>query len=417
MGFSLRHATVGLMMCASVSCAGLVDVDNPGVIEDEGLDPVGDGRLFSLSARQDLASALGWFIVVGAFSTGEAISAESMSWPSEFERRDLRGDNTGLLSAWVLLSAARASGERVVNGLLHSANASSNIDLARASLVAGYAYLHMAEAFCEGAADGGPLLSTAELLDRAISHFTTGMDVGMAAFNSLANAEGREIALASQVGRARARLQQGMRAAALEDAQAIPANFQYMLWYSDDPSNAARLQNPLWFYTAGRGILSIAPAFRDLQDSRVPVAAPVSTYPPFDGLTPMWTQRKYPSTAASIRLASGLEAQYIAAEASQSTASMLALIEQRRAAGGQAPYSGATDAAALLRELMEQRARDFFLEGKRMGDARRNPGLVRGYPRTGDPYHKPGFAPVASQTCWPLPDRETARFPAFSSED
>ena len=100
----LRHASVALLMSASVSCAGLVEVDNPGVIEDERLNPIGNGRLFSLSARQDFASALGWFIIVGAFSTGEAISAESMPWPSEFERRDLRGDNPGLLSAWVLLS-------------------------------------------------------------------------------------------------------------------------------------------------------------------------------------------------------------------------------------------------------------------------------------------------------------------------
>jgi hypothetical protein len=408
----IRAAT--LLLAGLMACGSLVDVDNPGVIESDRLDPERDGRVFSLSARQDFALALGGFILGNAWFTGEAIAAETMAWPSEFERRDLHGDNPGLLSVWAQLSAGRASAERVVTGLRSTTGSDSNVDLARAALFAGYAYVHMAEAFCTGAVDGGPLLGTEELLERATDLLTIAADVGATAStvgSASSQSEARSIALAARVGRARASLQQGLHEQALTDAQSIPAEFRFDVWYSDDTSNPARLQNVLWFHTAGRAILSVAPAFRDLQDSRVPVMAPSSAFPPFDGLTPLWTQRKYTSSSASIRLASGLEAQYIAAEAQASTSSMLAFIQQRRAAGGQPAYSGGTDATSLMRELYEQRARDFFLEGKRMGDSRRRPGLLRGFPQTGDAYHKPGFAPVASQTCWPLPDRETARFP------
>ena len=397
-----------------MACASLVDVDNPGVIESDQLDPERDGSVFSLSARQDFASAFGWTIVVSAWFTGEAISADPMPWPSEFERRDLHGDNTGLITAWTSMSAARASAERVVTGLRNTSGADANVDLARAALFAGFAYVHIAEAFCTGAVDGGPLLETDELLGRATELFALAIDVGTAASTrapASSQVEARDIAMAARVGRARAKLQLGLRAEALADAQAVPAEFQFQVWYSDDAANAGRLANTIWVFTSGRSILSIAPAFRNLQDTRVPVLAPVSTLPPFDGVTPFWTQRKYASNAASIRLASGLEAQYIAAEAQGNALTMLELIQQRRSAGGQTSYSGATDAVSLMRELLEQRARDFFLEGKRMGDARRHPGLLRGFPQTGDAYHKQGFAPVASQTCWPLPDSETARFP------
>jgi starch-binding outer membrane protein, SusD/RagB family len=402
------------LLAGLIACGSLVDVDNPGVIESDRLDPERDGRVFSLSARQDFSVALGGFVLGNAWFTGEAISAETMAWPSEFERRDLHGDNAGLLSIWSQLSAARASAERVVTGLRNTAGADANLDLARAALFAGYAYVHMAEAFCTGAVDAGPLLSTIDLLRRATDLFTIASDAAAAASNLppvSSQSEARSITLAARVGRARASLQQGLREAALADAQSIAAGFQFDVWYSDDASNPGRLANVVWFNTASRGVLSVAPAFRDLQDPRVPVMVPVSAFPPFDGVTPLWTQRKYVSSAASIRLASGLEAQYIAAEAQASTSSMLTFIQQRRAAGGQSSYSGSADLSALTRELLEQRSRDFFLEGKRMGDSRRHPGLLRGFPQTGDAYHKPGFAPIGSQTCWPLPDKETARFP------
>src|SRR5690606_21097691 len=94
-----------------------------------------------------------------------------------------------------------------------------------------------------------------------------------------------------------------------------------------------------------------------------------------------------------------------AAEATGSAA-MLDLIQARRAANDQPTYSGNTDDASVLTEFEEQRAVEFYLEGKRLGDMRRNGAAVRNVPITGSTYWKPGFAPVGNQTCYPIPKTE-----------
>ena len=71
----------------------------------------------------------------------------------------------------------------------------------------------------------------------------------------------------------------------------------------------------------------------------------------------------------SVRVASGLEAQYIVAEAQGPTAATLAFVNARRAAGLQAPVTLAGD--ALMAELRDQRSRDFYLDNHRLGDLRR----------------------------------------------
>jgi hypothetical protein len=127
-------------------------------------------------------------------------------------------------------------------------------------------------------------------------------------------------------------------------------------------------------------------------------------------------QDKFNSFASPIRLASKLEADYIAAEAG-GTATQLALIGTRRTANGQGAYTGATDAASVLMEFETQRGREFFLEMKRMGDIRRN-GIpaVQGVPVAGATYFKAGFSPIGTQVCWPLPITETDNNPNFSRQ-
>ena len=122
-----------------------------------------------------------------------------------------------------------------------------------------------------------------------------------------------------------------------------------------------------------------------------------------------------------IRLASGLEAQYIAAEAalhsSGSTSAALTLINTRRTAGGQGAYGGATDTLSVVTELLNQRARDFWLEGKKLGDLRRNPSVALASVLT-DPTGSPFYAPSKTATfggsfCAPIPPQETGANPNF----
>jgi hypothetical protein len=132
-------------------------------------------------------------------------------------------------------------------------------------------------------------------------------------------------------------------------------------------------------------------------------------------------QTKFTSYSDPIRQASGLEAQYIVAEAalhaSGNTGPALTLIAARRTVGGQPAYAGATDAASVLAELLNQRARDFWMEGKKLGDLRRNPTVPLTAVLT-DPVGAPFYTSVGGGTfgdtfCAPIPPEETNANPNF----
>lgn len=280
----------------------------------------------------------------------------------------------------------------------------SNVSLARAATFKGYSFLFMAESFCTGVAQGGKELNTIAMLDSAVTAFTSAISVGLAN----ATADGVQLANIARVGLARTQLQAGRKPQAIAAAQTVPAGFTYSLNYADDPAQRTRLGNRLWEFTLDPRSITVASVFRITDDPRIRFKAPTAhnLAPQDPSSGPFFIQDKYPGFNTATRLASKLEADYIEAEAT-GTAAQLAMIAARRAANAQRPYTGGTDAAAALTELMEQKGRDFYLEGKRMGDFRRNPAAVLNLPVPGSTYFKPGFAPVGNQTCWPLPLAET----------
>ena len=103
-----------------------------------------------------------------------------------------------------------------------------------------------------------------------------------------------------------------------------------------------------------------------------------------------------------------IEAQYMIAEASlaggtggMSSTQIVALIDARRAVGGMAAYSGATTTAALRSELLDQRKRDFYFAGYRVGDLRRYKKLYS------TDFWPKGVMPGLTETygadeCWPM---------------
>jgi hypothetical protein len=268
----------------------------------------------------------------------------------------------------------------------------------------------MATDFCTGTVSSGPELTTAQMLDTAIFWFGKGVDVG----NANASADGKNLANASLVGRARAKLQKGDKAGAKADADAVTAGFSLNLTFVDDLTNRTRLSNRMWFFTFDRGSLSVA-SFYQTTDPRVPFKAPgTHTLQPQDAVPGgFFIQQKYAAYAAPVRLASKLEAEYISAEASGDVTAQLALIDARRAANAQPAYSGATDAASVLTELFTQRGFEFYMEGKRIADFRRSPSSTKGIAATGSVYVKPGYANVGSQTCYPIPRTERDNNPNF----
>ncbi|MBL8999380.1 MAG: hypothetical protein JNL44_19145, partial [Gemmatimonadetes bacterium] len=178
----------------------------------------------------------------------------------------------------------------------------------------------------------------------------------------------------------RAKLQAGNKAGATADAALVPAAFNFNVAYFDDLSNRTRVGNRIWQFIADRGSNAVPPAYR-ITDPRLPWRLAPSNLLPQDANyqvdrgVPYAIQNKYTAYSSPIRLASKLEADYIAAEAGGTT-TMLALIQARRAANSLPPYGGTTTDAAVLAEFEDQRAYEFYLEGKRLGDLRRNGAAV-----------------------------------------
>jgi hypothetical protein len=159
--------------------------------------------------------------------------------------------------------------------------------------------------------------------------------------------------------------------------------------------------------------LVVPDAYRALNDPRVPWtdANRLAT----DGILRLYRPNKYPSYATPIRIASGLEASYIVAEArlqAGEAAPALALIAARRTAGSQPAFTG-TGTPAILAELMDQRARDFWLEAKKLGDWRRNPAATPYVGAPGATFFKPQQGAYGTATCFPVPNSEINANPNF----
>lgn len=418
-----RFASIASIAAALLvgGCSNWLSVDNPTVIDNDALDPVADADLMSKSAQQNFNSAYGHLIVYSSWFVGETDVSETFPTRNEFGRRDVSIQNGSLdTDVWFPLSQAVASAYLVLKTTLP--DPATNINYARVHLVLGFSYVFMAEQFCQGTVLSGPPLTTQNMLDSALAHFAAARSIG----DVNGTAEGATIANAAWVGTARAELQAGNTAGAINAADSVPAAFVYNLAFVDDLAQRFRLANRMWYYVRDRGSIAVAPTWRtgpQLPANTVQTADPrtpwmvTTTYAPQDAAystdrgIPYAIQQKFPDYTSPVRLASKLEADYIKAEA-QGTAAQKAVIDARRAANGQ-PAVSIADPDSTLTEFLTQKGLDFFLEGKRMGDFRRHPTNIIGLPVAGSTYWKAGFAPVGSNICYPLPITETDNNPNF----
>lgn len=391
------------MLCGAAACNDLT-VENPNTVTADDVNPASDANTLASSALQDFAASYGTYTVFGGIYTGELWSADVNSGGNLMSVR--LTDNTmtdGYLSS---MSKSRVLAGKVI-AALNGTPAASSVSAAKAWMVAGYSFLTLAEYFCTATVSGGPLLQTKDLLDSAVVTFSKAVDIG----GAVGSAEAISIKNAALVGRARANLFNGNKTAAIADANAVSAGFTYNLTYINDLSNITRLGNYVWYISFQISTLSAAPAFRNSSDPRIQTVSPaVNKLRPMDGVTDMWAVGKYQAYSAPIRLASKIEADYVTAEATGPSA-MLALVQARRAANGQAAYSGATDDHSVLVEFLTQRTYEFYVEGKHMGDYRRFPSDLPFLTPAGTQYRKPNVPAYADGKCWPISIQELTNNP------
>ena len=219
----------------------------------------------------------------------------------------------------------------------------------------------------------------------------------------------------ARVGAARASLDLGKNADAIAFASAVPTTFAFKVYHS---ANSTRENNPLFAAASGGASaawvgLTSTPYENLTTDPRIP--RPTTTERTQQGLTivpnapPAYSNYNGTlagadfSRDASVTFASGLEAQYIIAEAQGVNAANLTFLNARRAIGGDAPLVAPTD-AAFKTALREQRARDLYLAAYRLGDLRRYKKLYNIDLWQHGPYASPVPAPptFGDAECWPL---------------
>lgn len=383
------------------ACDSLLDVDNPSIVKDEDIgEEMVPVLVNGIMAR--FQRTYGDLTLYTAMMTDELVDGHTYQPHRPWDLRDLDsgGQTEGRYAvAHALRGDADTLGARIES--LLGDTASRSIPLARARTYGGYAYTFLGEYFCQSPINTQPLEANApmtpnELLAIAGDRFDEAITIATAARSAHPLSADTLLALAN-IGAARAALQRGDNSAAATYAQAalnVDPDFEFWVSYS---TNSGGEENDFYATTttydpetSGVRWAGIDPSFAGLADLRIPHSDETMTimdtrffhvpYQPssYSGWVP--GDQVPLARDMSVRLASALEARYILQEVNGPT---LAFLNERRAVGGQAALT--EPPADAMAELRDQRRRDFFVDGHRLGDLRRyGPAAWANQP--GDPY-------------------------------
>ena len=408
----------------AAGCDSLLDVTNPAAITEESIG--GQVDFMVNGVENEFRREYAWLAAHGAMFTDEAIQGHPWSPWNVYDARAITPDSPaydGL--SYQLLQAARGTADVMIpkiEAVLGEAGASS-ASLARAYAYAGYSYIMLADYMCEAPIDRSAAHPQSALYEMAAERLETAIDIATAA-RAGGDARADFVLALARVGAARVYLNLDRDADAIAAASQVPASFVARVHYAQDASDWRVYNFYHWFAGyrfPGELDMALEPArFGTLADARMPIERDTTRRLGDglrDGILPFqpssfseWSpEGRLFGEATAIRFASGLEARYILAEAGgMSAVELRAFVNERRSAGGDDTAFPGTD-AELAAELREQRFRDFFLDGHRMGDLRR-------YKRSGIDLWPTGPMPGLSQSygtqeCWPIAASEVASNP------
>lgn len=435
----LRAAIAAALAAPLVAagCEDLLTVDNPGVVETPQLEDATYRNVLVNSVVGEFQPVFPLVAYYSAVFTDELRNHHNFVEERLVDQRNVLPENaTYVTLVYNNLHRTRFLADSVDQYLRGFSADSAGRDLRRARVNAygAYTYMLMGEIMCGSPINMGPLLPSDSLLKIAVSRADEAISIATAAkavttppAGVVASAD--SLANFARVIAARAHLNLGNKAQAQALAALVPANFEFRAYYTE--STPARQNNPIFGRLQQVGSISAGLDFTPwatvTRDPRIP--RPATNEATLDGIrafvpnSPLsYSTYNDSITGANftnggwIRIASGLEARYIVAEAGGPTATSIAFVESRRAIDPTGRAAAATTTANFMENLREQRARDFYLDGHRLGDLRRYKAQygVDLFPRgpyenstTGESYG----SQTNDQTCFPISAAEIQRNP------
>jgi starch-binding outer membrane protein, SusD/RagB family len=402
----------GVLCLALAACHDITSLEqeSPSRIKAEDLDKPENAALLVQSAVADYECALNDYVVAAGAVADELANANLLNRIWDFDRRTILPTNTvyststcddGDPTVYTVLSTARYTADHALQLLdgWTDEQVPGRIGLiGTAAAYAGYSLVLLGEGMCSAALDVGPELTPAQILTEAVARFTRAIDAATAVGDTTT----LNLAL---VGRARARLGLGDKAGAGADAALVPAGFRV-----DATRSGVKTQRENLVYTSLNRDLTYtvdvpfrADSFGGVPDPRVTVIDAGITAA--DNATELFIATKYPSITSPIAVAKWEEAQLILAEADLAAGDVggaVGIINTLHTNAGLPAYGGGTS-DEVLAQIIEERSRELFLEGQRLGDIIRY--ALPLYPAPGTPFAVGGgtSGEYGTQVCFPLP--------------
>lgn len=427
----IRGMAVGFL-AASIfilgACESLLEVDLPGQLRDTDLNDPALASVLAKSVQADFDCALGRYVHAGGVYGNDlyVTTTDSRLRLTQLRSREMeifdqlecdQGPYPPILLPFQIVRGTAEDYIKRINDF-EEAPADKDFLVGKLNAYAGYAYQILGETFCELTFDGGPIVSRAATMALAEARFTAAIS-GLGALSSADATYYKNMAL---VGRARSRLNQGNGAGAVADAKLVDAGFVAL---AEMDAGESRRWNRIYDTVTDDQNETVHPDYIGLKvgtvdDPRIPLKH-VGLGVGRDGISDMWTQHKYDDLGADIPFATYREAQLMIAEVQQGQEAVT-IINALRASVADLPHVASdhaslplpafasTDAAAIKAQVWEERRRELFLQGTKVGDILRLdiPGVTTDDFETGTNQRGMEYGP---HTCMPLPDVEKLQNP------
>lgn len=418
---------VAVALSASLACNNFLDVQNPNSVNVGNLEDSTYANLLVNGAIGEFQAMYSTVAMYGSVLSDESRSDHVNASYGPIDQRTFTNLNDIDELVYRPLQRTRYAADTVAQRFVgyFGERAGTDLRVARMLALGGYTYMLLGETFCSAPINLSAAHTPEELFQMARPKLDSAITIAMAAKAAGAKAVAADSIIGlALVAAARTSLDLGDKAAAASYANAVPDSAptfdEFRVYYIEGiPPQSGMPTNPFWSalgqpipsesgtntsggvrYLSADVWVAVGEAFQDVHDPRMPMtpsrvkamdgrmqyvankpasfggfvrdAGALDTTVNASGDTVVTTV--YVGTpmtpGASIRIASALEARYIAAEAAGGDAATLAFVNEQRAANDQPP-SAATTPSAVLADLREQRRREFFLDGHRLGDIRR----------------------------------------------